>query len=134
MIRVVLDTNVFVSAFLLPGRLNRVVDLVLKKAFVWLISRDILEEYAAVASRPLYRLTEEELEALLYQVKERAEWVVVRSKVSVIKQDPADDKFLACAIDGRADRIVTGDRHLLRVKEFRGIRIILPAEFLTLFR
>lgn len=134
MIRVVLDTNVFVSAFLLRGRLNRIVHLVLKNAFTWLISRAILEEYAAVSSRPLYHLSGEELESLLYQVKERAHWVDVHTPVSVVKQDPADDKFLACAVDGRADWIVTGDRHLLKLREFRGVRIRLPAEFLALFR
>ena len=128
-----MDTNVFVSAVLLHGRLNRIADLVLKRAFTWLISREILEEYAIVASRPLYRLSEDELESLLYQIKERAEWVEVTSAFSVVKQDPADDKFLACALDGRADWIVTGDRHLLALREFRGIRINPPAEFLKTF-
>jgi putative PIN family toxin of toxin-antitoxin system len=123
-----------VSAFLLPGRLNRIADLVIRKAFSWLISREILEEYAAVASRPLYRLTPDELEALLYQVKERAEWVEVTTVVAVIERDPSDDKFLGCAADGRADWIVSGDLDVLRVKEFRGARIGTPAAFLTMMR
>ena len=119
-----------VSAFLLTGRLNRIVDLVLAGSFTWLISPDILEEYAAVASRPVYRLSGEELESFLYQIKERAEWVHVTSSLSVIQRDPADDKFLACVIDGRASRIVSGDRHLLGLRVFRGIRIVTPSEFL----
>lgn len=134
MTRVVLDTNVFVSAFLLPGRLNRIVRLVLEKSFVWLLSNGILEEYAAVAARPLYRLEDEELESLLYQIKEHAEWVRVHSAFSVVKEDPADDKFLACTVDGRADCIVTGDRHLLHLKNFHGVRIQPPAEFLKSFQ
>lgn len=133
MIRAVLDTNVFVSAFLLPGRLNRIADLTLRKAFVWLISKDILEEYASVASRPLYQLSDDELGSLFYQVKERAEWVEVTSAFSVVKRDPADDKFLACAVDGHADWIVTGDHHLLALREFRQVRIGPPAEFLKVF-
>ena len=130
--RAVLDTNVFVSAFLIPGRLNRLVDFILKKSFFWLISQDILAEYLAVASRPLYGLSDEKVESLLYQVKEHADWIHVRTQVAVIKQDPADDKFLACGVDGRADWIVTGDRHLLDLKTFRGVRIGPPAEFLRL--
>ena len=130
MIRAVLDTNVFVSAFLLTGRLNRLVPLILKKKFLWLFSQEILEEYLAVASRPLYGLSVEKVELLLYQVKEHAEWVNVRSRFTVVAEDPADDQFIACAVDGRADWIVTGDRHLLGLKTFRGIQIGAPAEFL----
>ena len=130
MIRAVLDTNVFVSTFLIPERLNRLVDLILKKSFLWLISQDILAEYLAVALRPLYGLSEEKVESLLYQVKEHADWVHVRTQVAVIKRDPADDKFLACGVDGHADWIVTGDHHLLDLKTFRGVRIGSPAEFL----
>ncbi len=130
MIRAVLDTNVFVSAYLLSGRLNRLVELILQGAFRWLLSQEILEEYAAVAARPLYGLSEEALGMLLFQVKERAEWVAVHSSLAVIAQDPSDDKFLACAVDGRADWLVTGDRHLLALRVFRGIRIGPPAAFL----
>ena len=83
-----------------------------------------------VALRPHYTIFSEQLEAFSYQLKERAEWIRVHSSLQVIREDPSDDKFLACAVDGRADRIVTGDRHLLRLKSFRGIRIIPPAEFL----
>lgn len=130
MIRAVLDTNVFVSAYLLSGRLNQLVEFILQDAFRWLLSPEILEEYAAVAARPLYGLSREELETLLFQVKERAEWVAVHSSLAVIAQDPSDDKFLACAVDGRADWLVTGDRHLLALRTFRNIRIAPPADFL----
>ena len=56
--------------------------------------------------------------------------VRVHSSFQIIPEDPTDDKFLACAVDGRADCIVTGDRHLLRLETFRGIRILSPEEFL----
>lgn len=134
MIRAVLDTNVFVSAFLLPGRLNRLVDVFLQGAFVWLLSPAILEEYVLVASRPLFQLSAGELETILFQIKERAEWITMRSHLTVVAQDPADDKFLACAVDGRADWLVTGDHHLLALDPFRGIRIRPPAEFLKTLR
>lgn len=130
MIRAVLDTNVFVSAFLLPGRLNQLVPLILKKKFLWLLSQEIFEEYLEVAVRPLYHLSREELEAIFYQVKENGVWVDVHSRFDVISRDPADNKVLECAVDGRADWIVSGDRHLLALKTFRGIRTGLPAEFL----
>lgn len=134
MTRAVLDTNVFVSAFLILGRLNRMAGLVEKGAFLWLISQEILEEYATVALRPLFKLSTEEAESLLYQIKERATWVDVQSHFTVITADPSDNKFLACAVDGHADWIVTGDRHLLALKKFRAIRIGKPAQFLQELR
>lgn len=130
MIRAVLDTNVFVSAFLLHGRLNAVVELITQGRFTWLLSEAVLEEYARVAARPLYGLSPTELHTLLFQVKERAEWVHVTSQLVVVTADPADDKFLACAVDGHADWLVTGDRHLRALKQFRGVRIGPPAAFL----
>lgn len=132
MTRAVLDTNVFVSTFLIPGRLNRLADLIVQKSFLWLISEEIFEEYAAVASRSLFKLAPEEVASLLYQIKERTEWVFVRHSVSVVAEDPADDKFLGCAVDGRADCVVTGDHHLLKLKGFRGVKIMTPAEFLKI--
>ena len=130
MIRAVLDTNVFVSVFLLFGRLNRLSRFLYEKKFVGLLSQEIFEEYARVALRPLYDLAPGEIKTILYQVQERAEWVDVHSHFHVISEDPSDDKFLACAVDGRADYIVTGDRHLLHLEAFRGIRILPPAESL----
>lgn len=132
MIRAVLDTNVFVSAFLIPGKLNRLVDLLLEEKFRWLISLEILEEYAAVAYRPLFHLSTAEGERLFYQLKERTEWISVRSHFTIIARDPSDDKFPDCAVDGRADWIVTGDRDLLALKEFQGVRIDTPSAFLRL--
>lgn len=130
MIRTVFDTNVFVSAFLLSGRLNCLSRFLYERKFVWLLSEEIFEEYVRIASRPLYDLDQQEIETTLYQVKERAEWVRVQSSLQVIREDPEDDKFLICAVDGKANRIVSGDRHLLNLKVFRGIRIQSPSEFL----
>ncbi len=120
----------FVSAYLLSGRLNRLPVLFVEKKFVWLISKEIFQEYMEVALRPHYTIFSEQLEAFSYQLKERAEWIHAHSSLQVIREDPSDDKFLTCAVDGRADTIVTGDRHLLRLKTFQNVEIIPPAEFL----
>ena len=130
MIRAVLDTNVFVSAYLLPVRLNHLPVLFVEKRFVWLISQEIFQEYMGVALRPYYKIFPEQIELLSYQLKERTEWVEVHTRLQIIPEDPTDDKFIACAVDGRAGCIVTGDRHLSRLGAFRGIRILSPEEFL----
>ena len=56
------------------------------------------------------------------------------SKVDVIKDDPTDNKYLACALEGNADYIVTGDQHLLKVREYRGTKIISPKELLDILK
>ena len=121
--RAVLDTNVFVSALLFEGPTNRIVDLWQGGQFISLISKPILEEYLQVLAYPKFQLTDREIKSLIED--ELLPFVEVVS-------DRSDEKFLACARDGKADYIVTGDRVLLAVKEFEGTKIIKPSAFLTI--
>jgi len=59
---------------------------------------------------------------------------VPKRKVNVVKQDPDDNKFIEAALEGEADYIVTQDRHLLKLKEFEGIKIVTPEEFLRILK
>jgi len=54
-------------------------------------------------------------------------------KINVVLEDPTDDKFIECAVEGESDYIITNDKHLLKIKEFEGIKIIIPYEFLRLY-
>jgi len=72
---------------------------------------------------------ESEIVAQLKLISRVAEIVVPKISLQVIKADPDDDKFLECAVEGGADLIVSGDRHLTRLKSFRGIGIVWPIDF-----
>ncbi len=114
--RLVIDTNVFVAHFF--GRTSRrVVDLWRQEEAVLLVSRAILNEYYEILSRFHFRKALKPLLALFDQ-RFNMEILQVRSRQRVVPDDPEDDKFIHCAEEGRADAIVSGDEHLLRLKAF----------------
>ena len=132
--RVVLDTNIFISAILFSGEINRLVPLWQNKRILLLVSSEVLMEYIAVLSYPKFRLAREEVNHI---IKEEflsfAVTVTVKTKVDLVREDPSDNKFLTLAIDGKADYIISGDRHLLELRKIRTISIVPPKEFLLTF-
>ncbi len=114
-IRVVLDTNVVVSGLLFAGAAGEVVGLWKRGLIRPLLSREILDEYLRVLAYPKFQLTEEEICFLLF--REILPWFEVVEEVTdqslYVPEDPEDDKFLRCAVSGRADFLVSGDQHLL---------------------
>jgi len=130
--RVVLDTNVVVSALLFGGRAGDIISLGQSSRLKWLASKDIIREYARVLSYPKFHLEEQDIRELLNEeILPFVMPVRVRHTPPVIAKDPSDNKFLACAVAGRADRIVSGDRHLLDLRSYRSIPIVTLATFLA---
>ena len=131
-IRAVLDTNVAVSAALLPQSTpRRAFDLVLRHG-ASLISIATLAELNEVLRRPRFDryLTEEERLEFLAAVVRESELVEVTAVVSVCR-DPKDDKFLELALSGAATHIISGDNDLLALHPFREIAILSPQDFVT---
>ena len=131
-IRVVLDTNVAVSAALLPRSTpRRAFDLVLEYS-TFLMSVATLAELNEVLRRPRFDryLSEEERLAFLAAVVRESELVEVTAVVSVCR-DPKDDKFLELAVSGAATHIISGDDDLLALHPFRGVAIISPQDFVS---
>jgi putative PIN family toxin of toxin-antitoxin system len=97
---------------------------------VMVVSHEILDEYLEVFNR--FKLSEDEQESLTILFSNPHNTVVVnsKSKISLIKDDPDDNKFLECAIDGKADYIISGDKHLLNCTKFKHCKIARPADFL----
>jgi putative PIN family toxin of toxin-antitoxin system len=132
-IRVVLDTNVLVSGLLFEGSPGKVLDLFKTGPIRLTMSHAILDELLRVLAYPRFRLSEEEIHYLLYvEVLPFVEMVEVRPGPTVIFEDPSDDMFLHCAFAAGAEYLISGDRHLLRLKFHKGIKILTPAEFLPL--
>lgn len=130
-IRVVLDTNVLVSIALPRSRLEPLVEAWQGGRCRLLISAEIFDEYLRVLAYPRFQLSSEDIRRILERdLLPHTQQVRVTSSIHAIPADPSDNKFLACAVDGRADWIVTGDHHLLQLKRFHNIRIGSPSEFL----
>lgn len=130
----VLDTSVFVSAVLFRGPTSRIVSLWQAGRISLLMSAEVLKEYARILAYPKFKLSPEEMQAIIEQeLLPYIKPVKVKNIVSVIFQDPSDDKFLALAAAGKADYILSGDRHLLNLGSYSGARIFTPDEFLAQF-
>ena len=129
--RVVLDTNVLVSALITEGRTAKLLQVLLEKNVELLLSKPILDEFVDVMSRPRLReyVGSEEIEDFMKLLLSVALIVEVNSKFDVTS-DVADNIVLAVAHDGKANYIVSGDRHLLDLKNFKGIKIMNPAQML----
>jgi putative PIN family toxin of toxin-antitoxin system len=135
--KVVLDTNVVVSAFLSPrGAPAQVLRYFQQEAFELLVSPPILQEYAAALRydrvRKAHKLTDAQIESALEDLKAVAILVMPAVIPAVVAADTDDDKFFACAVAGRADIIVSGDAHVQAVKQHQGIPVLAPAAFVAL--
>ena len=129
--RAVLDTNTLVSSLLFTGTAARLVPLWQTGRINVLVSKDILQEYLRVLAYPKFRLGEEEIRRLIEEeLLLFAETVRVRRHLTVVRRDPTDDKFLECAVEGRAEYLVTGDRHLRELGSYRTVVILTAGEFL----
>lgn len=135
--RVVVDTNVLVSALLSPsGAPAKVLRHWEAEAFESVVSEEILAEYARVLSYPRIagrlKLTSESADELVATLRRFAILVEPARSLHVIADDPDDDKLLACALAGGAEYIVSGDEHLLSLGEYQGVQVLPPAAFLKL--
>jgi putative PIN family toxin of toxin-antitoxin system len=129
---VVIDTNVVISALLFGGEPGELIPLWKNGRIAALASKEMVDEYLRVLAYPKFELGAEEINFLLYQeIVPYFEIVTAKPGSVIIEEDPSDDKFIRCAQAGRAKTIISGDRHLLRLKALGGIRILTPARFLT---
>jgi putative PIN family toxin of toxin-antitoxin system len=129
--RVVLDTNVIISALLFRGLPSRLIPLWQKGKATLLVSSQVLKEYLRVLAYPRFELAAQEIKSIIeVELLPFVEAVRVESKIRVIAKDPSDDKFLELAVDGKADFLISHDKHLLGLGVFRGTQILSVAEFL----
>ena len=135
--RIVLDANVFVSALIAAkGAPARLLDYWRKGKFDLVVSAAILGELERVLHYPRlqnqYSLPDEAIQRFVHLLQARAIIVAPSEEISVIDRDPTDNRYLECATHGEAEYIISGDHHLLDLKEYEGIRILAPLEFLAL--
>ena len=135
--RITVDTNILVSATFWNGASNKIIEKVEKKEIELILSKDIINEYVKVLN---YKEIQDKIKANNLEMTRTVEkiaaistFVKPKEKLHIIKDDPTDDKFLECAKEGKVDYLVSNDKkHLLTLKEFEGIKIISPEEFLKI--
>lgn len=140
MIRVVLDTNVLVSAILMPGSSPaRILELALAGRLRWIISPGIIREMGLVFQYPKIkkamkkqRLSYRAVEEVILKMLKVAAITPGKMIAQGVSRDPSDNMILSCAAEGQADFVISGDQDLTKLGSYEGIRIVDPASFLQL--
>jgi len=128
--RVVFDSNIFISALVMPGgQADQAILKIIEETDILFISKEIISEVLRVLSQKFSRDSEEISRVALY-LTDLTHLVQPKEKINILEDKP-DNRVLECAAAGKADIIVTGDKAMLRVKEYRGIKIISLREYLN---
>lgn len=135
--RVVLDTNVLISAVLVKsGNPLRIVEMWEAGAFSLILSQEILAEVERVFTYPKIRTRlqsrQEEIGAFVELLRSESLWVEIQEQLHVVAPDESDNRYIETAVAGNADYVVTGDNHLLTLGRYRGVEIVTPAAFVLL--
>jgi putative PIN family toxin of toxin-antitoxin system len=129
-VRVVFDSNIYISALTLPGgQAEKALFKILDGADTLLISKPILDEVLSILARK-FSHDRDELSQAAVTLTEMAEVVKPGHAITILADDP-DNRILECAEEGDADYIVTGDKAMLNLKQHRGVRIIPLREYLS---
>jgi putative PIN family toxin of toxin-antitoxin system len=133
MVRVVVDTNILVSALIYHGKPHILV-LKLLEGHTVILSRQMLAELADVLTRDKFAVKTSQVDRFLAVLVRKSKVVTPSSRFKIISEDPDDDVVLNTAYAGKAEYIVTGDRHLLALREFKRIKIVKVAQMLESLR
>jgi putative PIN family toxin of toxin-antitoxin system len=129
MIRVVFDTNVYISALMFGGLPGSLLDLGLLQSFLLVVSPALLDELDEKLQEK-FEVVAEDAAIIREKLESIAEIVRPDMVLHVITEDPDDNRVLECAVRGMADYIVTGDRHLLKLGSYDAISIVTVRQFL----
>ena len=125
---IILDTNVIISALVSPGPPRTLVEAC-RAGNAQMVTSDVLLAELAEVLRRKFLWRTDQVAILLDEMRSCAVVAVPATRVDEIRRDPADNRVLECALEARADYIVSGDtRHLLPLGEYRGMPVISPAE------
>jgi len=130
--RIVIDTNVYISAIFWGGKPREVLELGRNGRISIFTSSEIQAEIE-MKLKTKFRIEENEVAQILLDYAMFTMPIKPLHRIAIIEADPDDDKFMECALAARAGYIVSGDKHLLNLKNYQGIQIKKPAEFLEIF-
>jgi len=132
--KITIDTNVLISGSLWTGASDKILEKIENKEIDLILSNDIIGEFSEVLN---YEEIKNKIIDKGLEIKRTVEKIISFStiiepseKLDVITEDPDDNIILECAVEGNVDFIISQDKHLLNLKEFRGIKIITPSDFL----
>ncbi len=133
MIRITADSNIYISALLFGGPPDDILTLARQGKILLSVSDAIMDEVTRVL-RKKFDFSDEALAVAQYQIAQFTEHVTPTTTLTIVTEDPTDNRILECAQAGRSEYLVTRDRHLLKLNSFGQTKIVLAADFLAAFR
>ena len=133
--KIVLDANIFVSAFFWGGNPNAILKRISKRKDTLFITDEIIAEANRVFRKRKFKQTEEQIKSKIQRIKKMGTKIKVANSERVTDggcRDKTDNRYLECAVAAKADYVISGDIHLRELKEYRGIKIVNPAEYLEI--
>ena len=132
--RIVIDTNVLISAIFWTGKPKQLLNYVRRQKITFVTSSELLSELREILTRQdkPFHLPDNEADQVVEAIKRSAEIIESHSPINVCDDD-MDNRVIACAIDGMAEYIVTGDLHLLGLGSYKSVKIMTVADFLSHF-
>jgi putative PIN family toxin of toxin-antitoxin system len=130
--KVVLDTNIFISGIHWSGPCGGILDSLFDEKFELVISEEIIEEIVKTLKDFKITLSDDRILHWASLLGSKSFLVRPEKKLDIVKDDPDDNKFIEAAVEGGADYIVSQDKHLLNIKEYGGIQILRPEDFLKI--
>jgi len=134
LIKIVLDTNVLISAIVFGGKPRKIMESIFEGSVNLILSREILDELEGVLCRKKFGMSPQVVRNISNELESLCDIVVPECRIVVMTSDPYDNMILECATEAKADYIVSGDAHLLDLCEFEGIKIVNPARFLEIIK
>ena len=132
MLRLVLDTNILVSAIISSGKPRKLFKMGINRKYKILISKETLDELSEVLQRQKFKMSGEEIIQIISALMKTGENVHVKSNFKVIRNDPDDNIIINVAYDGEADYIVSGDKDIKDLKHFQKIKIVSVDEIMKI--
>jgi len=131
--KVVLDSNIFISALGWQGKPEQIFKKCIKNEIILITSKEQISELNRVLEYPKFNFTDIEKNKFISIIMNISRFVDIPKKLNIIKDDLSDNIILETAVVGGADYLITGDPHLLKLKEFQRIKIITASHFLEIF-
>jgi putative PIN family toxin of toxin-antitoxin system len=128
--KIVLDANILISAFFWGGNPRKVLERVITQKDELFISKDILEETENVMRRPKFHANKEDIDYFINSLEEIGNKIIPKKLTKFGSRDRTDNKYIECSLTVNADYIISGDIHLLEIKEYGKIKIVSAKEYL----
>ena len=130
MLKIVLDTNVLISAILFGGKRRQILEKAIRGEIRLCLSEPILEELKGVLQRSKFDYSPETIQFILTELMGIADFVNPSETLNVVLEDPEDNRILECAVEAEANCVISGDFRLLKLSRYRNIEVLNVAAFL----